>query len=207
MITVINYGCGNIKAIQNVFHKLSVKSTVASCKDDLNHVDKLILPGVGAFDFAMQKLNDSGMKDRLDELVLQMNIPVLGICVGVQLMTQASEEGKLPGLGWIGATVKRFDDNKSDKPVNLPHMGWNDVTPSRRTELFTGLEQGAKFYFLHSYYLLCHEDGLPIAVSDYAGEFVCGVNKDNVYGVQFHPEKSHRFGALLLENFAKMKAC
>lgn len=204
MITIINYGCGNIKAIQNVFHRLSIETTVANNYEDLTNVDKLILPGVGAFDFAMQKLIDSGMKDKINQLVIQDHIPVLGICVGVQLMTKSSEEGILKGLGWINATVKKFEETKFNRFVNLPHMGWNDVRPINHSSLFTSLENSAKFYFLHSYYIFCEDKDQVIALSDYAGEFVCAVNNRNIYGVQFHPEKSHSYGIKLLENFAKL---
>lgn len=204
MITIINYGCGNIKAIQNVFHKLSIETKVANIADDLINAEKLILPGVGAFDFAMQKLADSGMRDKIDELVLEKKILVLGICVGLQLMAIDSEEGVLKGLGWINASVKKFDISKLNKLVNLPHMGWNDVSPSKPTPLFDGLDNHAKFYFLHSYYMSCNDNAQILAKSDYAGEFVCAVNRENIYGVQFHPEKSHHYGVKLLENFAKL---
>lgn len=204
MITIINYGCGNIKAIQNVFHKLSIKTTVANNVEDLLNAEKLILPGVGAFDFAMQKLIDSGMKEKTNELVLEKEIPVLGICVGVQLMARSSEEGKMSGLGWIDMVVKKIEKSGLSESVNLPHMGWNDVFPSNSNLLFTDLEQDSKFYFLHSYYLVCNDEKQVIAKSEYAGDFTCAVNNRNVYGVQFHPEKSHHYGVKLLENFAKL---
>jgi glutamine amidotransferase len=204
MITIINYGCGNIKAIQNVYHKLSIPTKVANRYEDLLDATKLILPGVGAFDFAMQKFIDSGMKDKTIELVMEKKVPVLGICVGLQLMTLSSEEGVLPGLGWINATVKKFENRKASYPINLPHMGWNDVVVVKQSPLFSGLEKDARFYFLHSYYLSCNNVNEIIAESDYGGVFTCGVNHENVYGVQFHPEKSHSCGVTLLYNFAKL---
>jgi len=204
MITIINYGCGNIKAIQNVYHKLSIQTKVANRYEDLLDAKKLILPGVGAFDFAMQKFIDSGMKEKTNELVIEKKVPVLGICVGVQLMTFSSEEGVLPGLGWINATVKKFENRKVSYPINLPHMGWNDVKPVKESSLFKGLEKDARFYFLHSYYLSSNTVNEIIAESDYAGAFTCAVNHENVYGVQFHPEKSHRYGVTLLNNFARL---
>ena len=204
MITIINYGCGNIKAIQNVFHKLSIDSKVANHINDLKNAEKLILPGVGAYDFAMQKLFESGMIDQINELVLEKQIPVLGICVGMQLMANSSEEGILKGLGWINAEVKRFELEKLSNLVNLPHMGWNDVVPTKKTPLFDCLEFGAKFYFLHSYYMKSNDINQNLATSDYGGEFVCAINRENVYGVQFHPEKSHQYGVKLLENFVKL---
>lgn len=203
MITIINYGCGNIKAIQNVLNKLLIDSKVANCVDDLINTEKLILPGVGAFDFAMQKLIDSGMKEKLNEIVLEEKKPVLGICVGAQLMAKYSQEGVLNGLGWINVEVKKFQASKFKKMKNLPHMGWNDVYPTKSTSLFNGIENEAKFYFLHSYYLACNDNDLILAKSDYDGEFTCAVNYMNIYGVQFHPEKSHKYGVKLLENFAK----
>jgi len=190
-------------AIQNVYNKLSISNTVASDIYELNGAQKIILPGVGAFDYAMQKLIHSGMYDSINDLVLNKKIPVLGICVGVQLMTNSSDEGKLKGLGWIDAKVKKFDESKLNSKVNLPHMGWIDVNPVKNSPLFKDLEQDAKFYFLHSYYIDSDNSEQILAKSDYAGEFVSAVNKDNIYGVQFHPEKSHHFGVKLLENFAK----
>jgi glutamine amidotransferase len=204
MITILNYGCGNIKAIQNVFDKIGVKSRVANSVEDLNEIDKLILPGVGSFDYAMQKLIDSGMFDRLNQLVLVEKKPVLGICVGVQLMANSSEEGLLKGLGWIDAEIKRFDEDSLQSKVNLPHMGWNDVKSVKENKLFDSLEEGAKFYFLHSYYISCNNKEQILANADYGGEFVCAVSHENIYGVQFHPEKSHHYGVKLLENFSKI---
>jgi len=204
MITILNYGCGNIKAIQNVFDKIGVESRVANCLEDLKEVDKLILPGVGSFDYAMQKLMDSGMFDRLNQLVLLEKKPVLGICVGVQLMTNSSEEGLLKGLGWIDAEVRKFDEDSLQTNVNLPHMGWNDVNAVKTNMLFDRLEENAKFYFLHSYYISCNNKEQILAKADYGGEFVCAVSQDNICGVQFHPEKSHQYGVKLLENFSKI---
>ncbi len=203
MITIVNYGCGNIKAIENVYHKLSVTTRVATSAADLVNSEKLILPGVGAFDFAMQKLIDSGMKEYLCELVLEKKIPVLGICVGVQLMAHSSEEGVLPGLGWIDAAVVKFKPEQYSIPLPLPHMGWNDVHPTTSNPLFQGVESDARFYFLHSYYLKCNNPAQIIAESVYGEKFTCAVNNGNIYGVQFHPEKSHHYGVKLLENFAK----
>ena len=160
MITIVNYGCGNIKAIQNVFNKLSIGTRVASKANELIDAQKIILPGVGTFDYAMQKLLDSGMFDNINELVLEKKIPVLGICVGVQLMTNSSDEGNLKGLGWINAEVKKFDEAKMTHRVSLPHMGWNDVYPTKSSKLFNELETKSRFYFLHSLcwrFCLCSE--------------------------------------------------
>ncbi len=204
MITIINYGLGNIKAIQNVFNKISVPSRVVSNINEFDGAEKIVLPGVGAFDYAMQKLINSGMYDKLNELVLVKEVPVIGICVGMQMMAKSSDEGKLEGLGWIDASVKKFDETKLDNKIQLPHMGWNDVNPSKTNPLFIGLEQNARFYFLHSYYISCNQNEQALATSEYPENFVCAVNHKNIYGVQFHPEKSHHFGVNLLHNFAKI---
>lgn len=204
MITIIDYGVGNIFAFQNVFKRLNLESRIAKTVADLNDVDKLILPGVGHFDYAMNRLNSSGMRTRLDELVLKEKKPVIGICVGMQMMANNSDEGKEPGLGWIDATVKKFDPATIDYHTKLPHMGWNDVYPKEGHPLFDGLEKDAIFYFLHSFYFLCNQDQDSIATSEYGTTFTSSVNKDNVYGIQFHPEKSHSYGEKLLFNFANL---
>ncbi|KFD40146.1 imidazole glycerol phosphate synthase [Schleiferia thermophila str. Yellowstone] len=202
MITIVNYGCGNIKAIENVYHRLFIPTKVAKTVKDLVDCQKLILPGVGAFDSAMQKLIDSGMKEKITQLVLEEKVPVLGICVGLQLMAHSSEEGVLPGLAWINATVKKFQNFQRSLP--LPHMGWNNVHLSNPNPLFYGIENDSSFYFLHSYYLECNDKDQIIAEANYGIHYTCTVNNKNIYGVQFHPEKSHRFGIKLLENFAKL---
>jgi len=204
MITIINYGLGNIKAIQNVYSKLSIPVRVVSDKNHLGHTEKLILPGVGAFDYAMGKLKDSGMYEKINELVLEKEIPVLGICVGMQMMAKSSEEGVLPGLGWVDAAVKKFVATKIDGKIHLPHMGWNDVESKTENPLFEDLHKDAMFYFLHSYHVVCNDEKQIIAISNYADNFVCAINFKNIYGVQFHPEKSHHFGVKLLENFYKL---
>ena len=204
MMTIINYGVGNIRAFINIFKKLEIPVKIAESVDDLNDVTKLILPGVGAFDHAMEQLEQSGMRHRLDELVVKNKVPVVGICVGMQMLANSSDEGKLPGLGWIDASVKKFDGSKISYSTHLPHMGWNDVRPVKENRLLTGLEKDAKFYFLHSYYFYCNDPLDTIATTDYGIEFSCAVNKDNIYGVQFHPEKSHQFGIQLLNNFANL---
>jgi imidazole glycerol-phosphate synthase subunit HisH len=204
MISIINYGLGNIKAIQNVYSKLSIPTRVVSDTNELCNSEKLILPGVGAFDYAMQKLKSSGMYDCINELVMEKRIQVLGICVGMQMLTKSSEEGVLPGLGWIDAVVKKFDVAKFNVKIQLPHMGWNDVESITENPLFDGLNKGARFYFLHSYHVVCNNEEDAIAKSNYTGDFVCAVNYKNIYGVQFHPEKSHQYGVKLLENFARI---
>lgn len=203
MIVIIDYGLGNINAFINIYKKLDVPIRIAKTEEDLEGVSKIILPGVGAFDHAMAKLNDSGMRKKLDELVFQHNLPVIGICVGMQILANSSDEGVLSGLGWIDGKVKKFDESIISQSTHLPHMGWNDVKPVQSNYLFTNITEDPIFYFLHSYYFHCNDSTNTLAVSDYGGrEFTCAVKAKNIYGVQFHPEKSHNFGVQLLKNFA-----
>jgi len=204
MITIIDYGVGNVFAFQNVFKRLNIPSKIAKCENDLMGSSKLILPGVGHFDYAMSQLNNSGMRDRLDELVLTEKIPVIGICVGMQMMAKKSDEGTLDGLCWIDAYVKKFDEATINHHTKLPHMGWNDVKPNENHPLFRGLEQEAIFYFLHSFYFKCSNQENSISKTDYGINFSSSVQHDNVYGIQFHPEKSHSYGERLLKNFANL---
>jgi imidazole glycerol-phosphate synthase subunit HisH len=204
MITIIDYGLGNIKAFSNVYKHLNVPYVIAKNVGEIKDAKKLILPGVGAFDHAMKLLEQSGMREKLDELVLVEKIPVIGICVGMQMLANFSDEGKLPGLGWIDASVKKFDEKSISYTTHLPHMGWNDVHPVRETKILKGLETNAKFYFLHSYYFQCNQPEDTIAFTDYGIKFSCAINKNNIYGVQFHPEKSHQYGIQLLNNFATL---
>jgi glutamine amidotransferase len=204
MIAIVDYGLGNIRAFANVYKNLNIPFIISNKTTDFKKAEKVILPGVGAFDYAMEQLNKSGLRQILDEIVVHHHVPVLGICVGMQMLGRSSEEGTLPGLGWIDGEVKKFDPSTLVQSTHLPHMGWNDVTPITKNSLFQGLEQNARFYFLHSYYFQCHKRENVLAVTDYGCEFACAVNSGNIFGVQFHPEKSHLSGIKLLENFAKL---
>jgi len=204
MITIIDYGVGNIFAFQNVYKRLNISTKIAKTAADLLDAEKIILPGVGAFDYAMTQLNRSGMREKLDELVLEQKKPVIGICVGMQMMANGSEEGKLEGLRWIDGEVKKFNEKTIRQVTKLPHMGWNDVIPENDHALYKGLENDAIFYFLHSYYFLCNNSENSIATSEYGINFTSSVNHENVYGIQFHPEKSHHYGETLLRNFANI---
>lgn len=204
MITIIDYGVGNIFAFQNVFKRLNIPTKIAKSAEDLKDAQKLILPGVGAFDYAMSQLNNSGMREKLDELVLNQKVPVIGICVGMQMMGNKSDEGELEGLKWIDANIRKFDESTIQQRTKLPHMGWNDVAPKNNHPLFEGLEEEAIFYFLHSYYFECNNPEDSIAKSDYGVNFTSAAHHNNVYGIQFHPEKSHHYGEKLLHNFAKL---
>lgn len=204
MITILDYGLGNIQAFANIYKRLNVPARVAATAEELAESEKIILPGVGAFDWAMTRLNESGMRECLDDLVVSQGRPVLGICVGMQMMAKCSDEGVLEGLGWIDAEVKKFDEAVFTHKTHLPHMGWNDVSPRRNGCLFRGLESDARFYFLHSYYFAPHKEGDVLAVTDYNSLFASSVRAGNVFGVQFHPEKSHQWGIQLLRNFAEL---
>jgi len=204
MIGIIDYGLGNVRAFANVYKILNIPTVIVTKPSEFKNVSKAILPGVGAFDYAMKKLEDSGLKPVLDEIVLAHHVPVLGICVGMQMLARSSEEGALPGLGWIDGEVIRFNPSSLSHSMRVPHMGWNNIKPVKLNSLLKGLDFDVRFYFLHSYYFQSHRCEDVIAVTDYCGEFACAVNSGNVYGVQFHPEKSHQWGIRLLENFAKL---
>ncbi len=204
MIGIIDYGLGNIKAFENIYHKLHIPVKILHKSEDFEGITKLILPGVGAFDHAMKTFNNSGMREITETMVLDQKVPVIGICVGMQMLALSSEEGVLPGLGWISGEVKRFDESKIEFETHLPHMGWNDVEVNKKTVLFNELESLPRFYFLHSYYFHCTNPENVLASAHYGDVFTCVVGSENIYGVQFHPEKSHQFGVKLLENFSKI---
>jgi glutamine amidotransferase len=204
MITIVDYGLGNIQAIANIYRRLDIPVGIAANAQALAGAERIVLPGVGAFDWAMARLQASGMRDTLDRLVLEDKRPVLGICVGMQILARRSDEGSAAGLGWIDADVRLFEDSRFTGPTHLPHMGWNDVRPRADEPLFAALEQDARFYFLHSYYFEPHQPSDEVAAADYGGAFCCAVRRDNVMGVQFHPEKSHQWGIRLLKNFAEL---
>jgi glutamine amidotransferase len=201
MIAIVDYGLGNIRAFANVYKNLDVPFRVASRPEDLRSAERIILPGVGAFDHAMELLQKSGMREPLDELVLGKKTPVLGICVGMQILARSSEEGMLPGLGWIDGVVRKFDVSGLAHRTRLPHMGWNQIEPRREHPLLEGLGSGSRFYFLHSYYFQCNAPADIAAETEYGAPFTSAVISGNIHGVQFHPEKSHHNGVQLLKNF------
>jgi len=203
MISIIDYGLGNILAFANIYKRLNIPVKVISNAAELSGATKIILPGVGSFDWAMSRLNQSGMRDLLDEIVLERKTPVIGICVGMQMMANRSDEGEMSGLGWIDADVCRFEDSRFQQATHLPHMGWNDVVPVKHDPLFDGLEKDSRFYFLHSYYFSHKDDEQVLAQTEYGGLFTSAAHNRNVYGVQFHPEKSHHWGVRLLKNFSE----
>ena len=204
MVTIVNYGLGNIQAFVNIYRRLNIDVCIADNAGQLHGARKIVLPGVGAFDWAMTRLNASGMRDKLDQLVLVDRVPVIGICVGMQIMAKRSDEGTMEGLGWIDAEVKKFDVSGFEQRTHLPHMGWNTITPFRDSSLFAGMEMPPRFYFLHSYYFLPHSRDVILAETEYGIRYCSAVQYETMYGVQFHPEKSHQWGVQLLKNFAEM---
>lgn len=198
MIAIINYGSGNIRALSNALGRLNIPFLIAQKSQDLDKATKLILPGVGAHDQTMHQLEKSGMKETLNKLVIDKKIPILGICVGMQIMANKSEEGSLKGLGWINGDVKKMDPKE-----RLPHMGWNNITQAVANPLLTDIDDQKGFYFLHSFSFNPHNSENILTTTNYGKEFVSAVHSDNIYGVQFHPEKSHQNGLTLLKNFSK----
>lgn len=204
MIHIVDYGLGNAQAFVNMYKRLGFEAMRARRVGDFDRVERIILPGVGAFDHAMELLQASGLRDTLDELVRNVGVPVLGVCVGMQMLGCSSEEGVSSGLGWIAGRVKSFSSHPASAALPMPHMGWNDVAPLSPSPLFRAMVGDARFYFLHSYYFEASDAADVAARADYGFEFTCAVQRGNVFGVQFHPEKSHHWGATLLRNFAEL---
>jgi imidazole glycerol-phosphate synthase subunit HisH len=204
MIAIVNYGLGNVNAFANVYKNLNIDVKISNNANELEGADKIILPGVGSFDHAMELLNNSGMREMLDELVLGKAVPIIGICVGMQMLAKSSEEGVLPGLGWIDGEVKKVTNSANQSLIYLPQMGWNNITPIGMNKLLKELSSSSYFYFLHSYCFHCSNLDNVLATTDYGEVFASIVNAKNVYGVQFHPEKSHSNGIQLLRNFAEL---
>ncbi|MDD5727019.1 MAG: imidazole glycerol phosphate synthase subunit HisH [Victivallales bacterium] len=204
MIAIIDYGLGNIKAFANVYTRLNIPFKIAAAPAEFQDADRFILPGVGAFDRAMTRLQDSGMRETLAEQVLQKGKPVLGICIGMQMLANASDEGELAGLGWIDGRVRKIDTSGLRHRPHLPHMGWNNMVPVQTDPLLRDVDEDPYFYFLHSYYFDCDHNEDILAETEYGRRFPCAVRRGNVYGVQFHPEKSHHNGINVLKNFASL---
>jgi glutamine amidotransferase len=204
VITIVDYGLGNISAFLNVFRRLNIPVRTACDADDLADAAKVILPGVGHFDQAMERLQQSGMREPLDALARDRRVPVLGVCVGMQMLAERSAEGELPGLGWIPGRVRDFGTWPPASGLPLPHMGWNEVRSTGPHPLLAGLGDEARFYFLHSYFFECTRPEHRLASARYGDEFSCVVGAGNIFGVQFHPEKSHHTGTRLLRNFAEL---
>lgn len=202
MISIIDYGLGNIQAFKNIYDRLNIPCTFASSPEDIKSATKLILPGVGSFDWAMSRLNESGLIESINDEVINNKKPILGVCVGMQIMASSSDEGNKNGLGWIPTSIRKLS-LKSNANLILPHMGWNNVTPINNNDLFRDIKD-LNFYFLHSFFIDLDNSDKKIAESIYGQKFCCAFNYQNIYGTQFHPEKSHDSGRKLLENFANL---
>ena len=201
MIKIIDYGLGNIQAFLNVFKRVGIPAERVTDPAQLEGASHVILPGVGAFDRAMSLFDQSGFRTPMERMIVTTDLRVIGICVGMQMLADGSDEGQRPGLGWVPGQVRRIDNLEAAKGLPMPHMGWNDVEVRGDGRLFEGLDD-LRYYFLHSYYFECSSDDHTLATAEYGERFSCVVAKDNVYGVQFHPEKSHHWGQALLQNFA-----
>jgi glutamine amidotransferase len=205
MIVIIDYGMGNVGSIENMLKKIGVSDVLTSSSlEDIEKADKLILPGVGAFDNGMENIHKSGILDTLNKKVLTEKIPILGICLGMQLLTRNSEEGQAQGLGWIDAETVKFRFS-GEQNLKVPHMGWNSVTIKQRNcPLSNNLHDDSRYYFVHSYFVRCSNPDNILFETSYGITFTSAVVKNNIYGVQFHPEKSHQYGKGLLRNFANL---
>ena len=203
MIVIVDYGLGNLASVANMFKKAGIKNVcISSDEKVIAKASKLVLPGVGSFDAGMKNLEDSNLIPILNKKVLEEKVPILGICLGMQLLTKRSDEGQKSGLGWIDAETVKFKFDPSLK-LKIPHMGWNYITVQKQNSLIDSNSK-SRFYFVHSYYVKCFDQSQSLATSHFGNDFVCMVMKDNIYGVQFHPEKSLKFGMRLLENFSKL---
>ena len=200
MITIVDYNMGNLGSIKNMLKKIGFESCISSDPAEIGAASKLILPGVGAFDSGMSNLERTGLIPLLSRRVLEDRVPMLGICLGMQLMTKSSEEGTRAGLGWIDADAVRF--RPATTTLKVPHMGWNRVLPVRSSPLTDDLPAEPRFYFVHSFFVRCCDDADVLLTTPFDGSFASAFQRGNVCGVQFHPEKSHKFGMALLHNFA-----
>jgi glutamine amidotransferase len=204
MILIPGYGFGNSGSIINMINRLGSEAMICNDPSELKKAKKIILPGVGSFDNGISNLHAHNWSNVLNEMVMKKNIPILGICLGMQLMCISSEEGSLKGLGWIDADVKKFSFLDRGFDLKIPHMGWNNIEPKKSSKLISPSEEEERFYFVHSYHVECHDSQDVLATTNYGYDFTSAFSKNNIYGVQFHPEKSHKFGMRLINNFIKL---
>lgn len=202
MISIIDYGAGNVGSVVRMVERVGGAAERVTVPSALAGASKIILPGVGAFDNGMKLLSENGWIAALSEAVLGRHVPILGVCLGMQLLCKSSEEGKLPGLGWIDASVHRLS---ADGGLKIPHMGWNVISARKDSPLFSVTTEEQRFYFVHSYHVVCHDPADILATVSYGIEVVAALSRDNIYGVQFHPEKSHRFGMALMKRFVELE--
>lgn len=203
MITIVDYGLGNLGSIVNMLKRIGVKSHVTSELSQISSAEKILLPGVGSFDHAINEINQRGLLDVLNTKALIDKVPFLGVCLGMQLLTNSSEEGVLPGLGYINAKTVKF--SFKEEKLKIPHMGWNSIKLFTPSQLTMDMEiEEFRFYFVHSYYVKCENQENSIAKTMYGFQFDSMIQKENIFGAQFHPEKSHRFGMKLFLNFSKI---
>ncbi|MDA9945239.1 imidazole glycerol phosphate synthase subunit HisH [Schleiferiaceae bacterium] len=203
MITIIDYQAGNINSVQNMLKRLGYDSCVSSCPEEISRADKLILPGVGSFDYGMEMLHSHNLVPVLNELVVDRKVPILGICLGAQLFTKSSEEGKMEGLGWFSSAKTVMFRNNGQSNFKIPHMGWSGIDLQKPSKLFADLNDEMRFYFVHSYHIECADRENILATSTYGYNFVSAIEHSNIIGVQFHPEKSHKYGMGILKNFVE----
>lgn len=201
MITIVDYGLGNLGSIKNMLKKIGADSVITADHETISKAEKLILPGVGSFDNGMKNLKELGLVDLLNQKVLEEKTPVLGICLGMQLITAKSEEGTEKGLGWLDAEAVKFKVDPGTKKFSIPHMGWEYVQQMKESKLFEGMYDEPKYYFVHSYYIRCNDPQDVLLNTHYSHDYVSGFEKGNILGVQFHPEKSHKYGMKLFKNF------
>ena len=201
-VTIIDYGMGNIGSLENMVEKVGGKAVIARTPAELLSAQKLILPGVGSFDNGMRRLNELGLSDALRTKALTEKTPVLAICLGMQLLTSRSEEGTIPGLGFVDASTLKF--KLADASLRIPHMGWNEVTVRKESPLFVGMDAEPSFYFVHSYYVECNDASDILTTTSYGVDFTSSLQRGNIFATQFHPEKSHKYGKRLMKNFVEL---
>jgi len=204
MIVIVNYGLCNLRSVAMKFERIKAEAIISAKPADILQADKLVLPGVGYYAAAMRNLVEADLVGPLNEAVLGKKIPILGICLGMQLFTKSSEEGNCGGLGWIDAVTKKLAPPQGERAYRVPHVGWNSVELRQGAVLFEGIDPGLRYYFVHSYAVFCEDPGQIAAATDHGQSFASAVVRDNIHGVQFHPEKSHRHGLAMIENFLRL---